>query len=173
MGGSDPVNQTVKALRAAAAVNLAITVVIGSGFSHELQLNKFVAEYKGPAVIDIQKNVHNMSQLMEETDLAVSGGGSTCWEMAYLGLPNLVLALAENQIPVAEALEKKGASLNLGWYGETDERKIIKRLSELIPDREKREAMSRAGKKLIDGKGVDRVADKIFDTWKKRCLQKS
>ena len=48
----------------------------------------------------------NMPELMARADVAVSAGGSTCWEVAFMGLPFLIVVLAENQEHIAKELEK-------------------------------------------------------------------
>ena len=51
---------------------------------------------------------------MAWADLAISGAGSTCWELACMGLPAVTLVLAENQRAIAEQLNAAGLVLNLG-----------------------------------------------------------
>jgi UDP-2,4-diacetamido-2,4,6-trideoxy-beta-L-altropyranose hydrolase len=102
-----------------------------------------------------------MPQLMAWADVAVSAGGSTCWELAYMGLPSLVGVLAENQLRIAQALGEKGMALNLGWFLEVGETEIASALTGIISDVEKRKEMSLSGRKMIDGLGAKRVCDEI------------
>ena len=48
----------------------------------------------------------NMAELMLNADLSIGAGGSTSWERCCLGLPTLLFVTANNQIKIAENLEK-------------------------------------------------------------------
>jgi spore coat polysaccharide biosynthesis predicted glycosyltransferase SpsG len=58
--------------------------------------------------------VNAMAQLMSDSDLCIGAAGGTTWERCCLGLPTLLLVLADNQLPGAQALEKAGAALVVG-----------------------------------------------------------
>ena len=110
---------------------------------------------------DFRPHADDMPDLMARADLAVSAGGSTCWEMAYMGLPNLVLVLADNQRPIAERLAAAGVSLNLGDARRLDPADLAAALDDLVRDRARRRAMAAAGRTLIDGRGAERVLDSL------------
>ena len=59
-------------------------------------------------------NVVNMAELMAWADLAIAGAGTTCWEMCLLGLPAIVIVVAENQRFIAAHLAEIGAAVNAG-----------------------------------------------------------
>lgn len=63
--------------------------------------------------VDVKVNVKDMAQIMADSDLTIGAAGSTSWERCCLGLPSLVVCLAENQREVICALEKKGVALTL------------------------------------------------------------
>ena len=98
-----------------------------------------------------------MPDLMAWADIAVSGGGSTSWENAFMGLPALMLVLAENQRPIAERLDAIRVGINLGDHSVLTAEVIASRLHSLSCDRLAREVMSKNGRQLIDGEGADRV----------------
>jgi len=99
---------------------------------------------------------------MEWSDVAVTGGGSTCWEMAYAGVPSLALILVENQKGIVEFLHSSGILIPLGEYKDLTSEKILSAIKFLISDPEKRAQMSRKGQTLIDGQGAFRVADALL-----------
>ena len=53
---------------------------------------------------DVRVNVSDMASLMADTDLAIGAAGSTSWERCCLGLPVLMVVLAENQREAAASL---------------------------------------------------------------------
>lgn len=105
----------------------------------------------------IVNDLASMPERMAWADMALSAGGSTCWELAFMGLPSLVLVLAENQRPVAESLESRGVALNLGWHALLSESDLVAALSGLIRDYTRRRQMSERGRQLVDGQGAARV----------------
>jgi UDP-2,4-diacetamido-2,4,6-trideoxy-beta-L-altropyranose hydrolase len=50
-----------------------------------------------------------MAELMAQSDLAIGAAGSTNWERCCLGLPCLLMVLADNQRSSALALEQANA----------------------------------------------------------------
>ncbi len=162
LGGSDPTNTTLKIIRAIQNVDVAeveAKVVIGADNPHynELQL----AAKHSHVPMQLVREAKAMSELMAWADVAVSAGGTTCWELAFMGLPNVVLVMAENQGPNAIGLQEAGAAVNLGWFTEADEAMVSKVLNELAYDPGRRAAMSEGGRRLVDGLGSARVADTL------------
>jgi spore coat polysaccharide biosynthesis predicted glycosyltransferase SpsG len=94
---------------------------------------------------------------MEWADLAVSAGGSTCWELAFMGVPTVVLVLTEDQNGVGKGLAAEDIAVNLGWHEEVSEEQIAEALRKLIEERVRREMMSARGRQLIDGQGAERA----------------
>jgi spore coat polysaccharide biosynthesis predicted glycosyltransferase SpsG len=94
---------------------------------------------------------------MDWADLAVTAAGSTCWELAYLGVPMITIVAAENQRGIADGLATRGAAVNLGWHGEVTLASIAAAIASLADDHRKRASMRRAARELVDGCGADRV----------------
>jgi spore coat polysaccharide biosynthesis predicted glycosyltransferase SpsG len=99
-----------------------------------------------------------MPELMAWADIAIAAGGSTNWELAFMGLPSIVITIADNQQAIAAELDRQGVIINLGWHQDVTIEQIVLVLRELIGDRHKREDMSQKGCKLVDGNGASRVA---------------
>ena len=158
LGGGDPHNQTMKVIRALQQVGvdeLEAVVVVGASNPHLRELESAVRNSQ--FAVRLVQDVTNMSELMAWADVAISAGGSTCWEMAFMGLPNLVLVLAENQRAVAAGLHEKGAALSLGWWEQVNEQEIAELLGMLMRNVTRRTEMVRIERRLVDGRGLDRV----------------
>jgi RimJ/RimL family protein N-acetyltransferase len=132
-------------------------VVIGPSNARRAQLA--VAVQKSPARIELRYNVADMPALIRWAEVSVTAGGSTTWERARLGLPGLVLVLADNQEAVATAIETSGVGWNLGWHHRVTETALANSLERLIYDAEARKAMSCRGLELVDGRGAERVRE--------------
>lgn len=157
MGGGDPDNQTLKVIRAIQKIkeiDLSVVVVVGGGNPHLKVLEEAIA--RNPS-IRLTQNAINMPELMAWADVAVSAGGSTCWELCFLGAPPLLLITAENQRHVAHGLASAGAAVNLGWHEELEIPVIANSLTEVILSAEQRIRLSENGRQLVKGTGLSSI----------------
>lgn len=158
LGGADPKNLTEKVVRALGKMDiqdLHVTAVVGGSSSHEEAIRATVEEV-GDSV-EVRSDVDDMAGLMAESDVAVSAGGSTCWELSFMGIPSVVIELAENQQGIAEGLDECGTALNLRWHGAVTESEIREAVGSLLRDDERRLKMARRAQDLVDGQGTMRV----------------
>ncbi|AFY35678.1 UDP-2,4-diacetamido-2,4,6-trideoxy-beta-L-altropyranose hydrolase [Calothrix sp. PCC 7507] len=158
MGGADPDNVTlkvIKGLQLLSVQKLEVVVVVGGNNPHYEQLKLASQALKFP--IQIKRNVTNMPELMAWADLGVTAGGSTCWELAFMGLPSLILILAENQQAIAQKLNAMGVAINLGWHQNISAINIADVVSQLLVSDQTRLEMTKCGLGLVDGQGADRV----------------
>ena len=160
MGGSDPENCTARIIRAAQAIDLngfEITVAIGGSNPHVDSLYALASRL--PRNIRMQVDVGNMAELMACADLAISAAGSTCYELALLQVPMLLLALADNQVPTARALANAGAAIDAGCFVTFDDRRFTSLLRNVIMDRKLRRSLAQRARRLVDGLGAHRVCE--------------
>jgi UDP-2,4-diacetamido-2,4,6-trideoxy-beta-L-altropyranose hydrolase len=159
VGGGDPHGATsliLEALNNVTINSLEITVVAGP-------VARSLAEHKigGRHSCRVLRDVRDMAALMASMDVAITGGGSTCWELAFLGLPAIVLELSPNQQLSARPLAAAGAVENGGPIESLDPRALAARIAALCLDPERRRQMSVAGRRLVDGKGGTRVIGRL------------
>ncbi len=163
MGGSDPYNVTVKVLEALNLVDvteLEIKVVIGTSNPHFNALKKAVKNTKHN--MELLQNIFNISELMAWADMAVSSCGITSWELAFMGLPAILIITASNQQWIAAGLNRFGAAANLGWYSDISTKLINNQLNELLLKKGIRSNMNRKGIQLVDELGAKRLIDKMI-----------
>ena len=95
-GGSDTFDNTRKVLVALSCNELsflAVDIVIGVNYPDPIGLANLVAHRTGTT---LYQNISSMAGLMLRADLFIGAGGSTTWERMCLGLPALVISVAEN-----------------------------------------------------------------------------
>jgi len=163
LGGGDADNQTLKVIQAVQQIHIdgfEAVVIVGASNRHKVQLK--LASQDSAVPIRFVENVTNMPKFMAWADVAVSGGGSTCWELAFMGLPALVLILADNQRAVAEGLDEAGVVVNLDWHEDLTASDITQALVSLAGAADQRTEMSQRGRQLVDGKGNDRVLSELL-----------
>lgn len=158
LGGSDSNNvtsQVVEGLKCLAMDGLEVKIVLGTVNRHFNDINRAISRLSGR--VQLLQGVDRMPEIMGWADLAISAGGTTCWEMAFMGLPNLIVVLSENQVPVAQGMEEAGCSMNMGHFTGIGPQDWTLAVKELLHDGLERERMSEAGRRLVDGLGVERV----------------
>ena len=69
----------------------------------------------------------------------------------------MVVTVAENQIGIAESLQKTDTAINLGWHDEISTNRISEVLQKVLYDRKKIIESSESGYKLVDGRGGKRI----------------
>ena len=164
LGGSDPENHTLKVIQALQSVDvpgLEAIAVVGASNPHTDDLEAAIRESRVP--IDLIRNATNMPELMAWADVAISGGGTTCLEIAFMSLPSCLISLAENQLGLAEALHEHQICINTGWFRSISPAKLIQVVQNLTQSKELRREMSRRAALLINGQGSQRVTAAILD----------
>jgi UDP-2,4-diacetamido-2,4,6-trideoxy-beta-L-altropyranose hydrolase len=162
MGGSDPQDVTSKVIEALSLLpksDIESTVVVGAAYSRFEELCSAVVRL--PLTVRVERDVQDMPARMAGADVAVSAAGSTSWELAFMGLPSLVLILARNQQLVAEGIAASGLAKNLGWWDQVSPGDIARELTNLLGSAQEREKMSRVGRAVVDGKGAGRVVARL------------
>lgn len=157
-GGSDSENVTGKVIRALQEVmlpGLEAAVVVGGSNPHMEQLQVAIAN--SPFPIRLEHNVMDLVPLMSWADIAISAAGSTTWELAFMGLPSLVVVVADNQRAIADQLERKGVVRNLGWNRNMTSQDIAYQLSTVGASITLRRLMAQRGPTVVDGYGAARV----------------
>ena len=157
-GGVDPANLTGRALEALMApelAHLAVDVVLGLQSPHHQAVAELVARQPHTTLHD---PLPSLAGLIARADLAIGAGGATTWERACLGLPSLVVAIADNQLPFGVALDQVGAIQLLGDAASVFAEQIVRALLAALAGPWPRFC----GHGLTDGLGAARVADSLF-----------
>jgi UDP-2,4-diacetamido-2,4,6-trideoxy-beta-L-altropyranose hydrolase len=158
MGGADPDNKTLAIIRALDEVEvdgLEVMVIVGCTNPRAELLKTAVVHTKG--IMRLKENTSQISELMAWADLAISAGGTTCWELAFMGVPMVTLILAENQRLSARILAERGISICLEEGRNENPQNLLRTVSRLVQDRNKRRSMIEAGQCLVDGSGVKEI----------------
>lgn len=167
MGGADPGNVTCKVLRAIQMLNqhgISIDVVIGASNTHANEVRALTSNMPDTTC---HFHVENMAEFMASADLSIGAGGTATWERCCVGLPSLVITIAENQRDIAENLSRNGSIINLGWYESIKESDISTALENLLATPDRIRQMSLKGMQLVDADGTIRAAETIEEIWTK------
>lgn len=164
MGGADPDNITLKVINALKKLNdpeLDIRVIIGPSNPNRASLEDAIKDFKSEIVF-VSPSPDKMPDLMAWSELAITAGGSTCWELCFMQVPTLVIITAKNQENICQALEKSGMARCLGWHNELMPDNVVIELKKVINDSEVRHQMLEKAKDSIDGKGLNRILRQLL-----------
>lgn len=164
-GGSDSFNLAgqllMEAMKYDALKEKEYHVVSGSLNPHIGELQALAEKHEN---IHIHCNVTNMAELMAESEVALSAGGSTLYELCAMGVPVIAFSFAENQERLVQTFVKRGIAQYGGNY-RTDGNKMIQNtiagLETLLEDENLRTEYREKARTLVDGKGADRIAEAI------------
>ncbi len=161
LGGVDQTNVTGKVLQLLAESELAreteLDIIMGAAAPSLDEVEQQVTKLPFDATLSV--NVSDMAQRMCLADLSIGAVGSTSWERCCLGLPAILVVLANNQKSAANALRESGAAIvaddsadvadELGRLASHDYcAQVLKRMTE-------------AGADMIDGFGCARVVNEL------------
>lgn len=110
-------------------------------------------------------NVSNMAELMVNHDLAIGAAGSTAWERCCLGLPTIMICMADNQKMIAKGLQDLGVTISL------DQHEIGTQLSTVLQavTLSQLHEMQNKSLQITDGLGVDLLIHEILQKSPIQC----
>jgi spore coat polysaccharide biosynthesis predicted glycosyltransferase SpsG len=154
-GGSDLHGLTQRVVGAFAAVpgKLTLEVVIGPS----LRTRDFVPA--GAHELVTHDQPQGLAELLGRADLAISAAGSTCWQACCVGVPLIAIQTVDNQRELAACLDRQHCALifDRTQFCGLLERGDLAAVLKLFADPGERAAMIAAQRRLVDGKGAERI----------------
>ena len=160
MSASDAGNETAKVLRGLQVLgrqDWQLDVVIGDAHPEPAAIAALCHNNGW----QLHCQISYMADLMAAADLCIGAASSASWERCVLGLPSLVVELADNQQQVMRSLVQRGCVLALGKADVLQESDYAAALSGITPAM--LVAMSQAAWQWVDGAGAARVAGHVFE----------
>lgn len=155
-GGMDVNNCTSFAMEALFSTGvpiMCVDVVIGLQHPFKQQILNQTAMYGYSCHVQTNK----MADLMAAADVAIGAGGSATWERCCLGLPALVLSLADNQVDISKGLHKFGGCKYIGEHKMMTMPILQAAIADMLSQRGQLAAISKAAYSLVDGLGANRL----------------
>ncbi len=167
-GGSDTLGGLVPLAEALSTLpaDVEIHLLLGPAFRHVDPLAEVAKSSDRPFVF--QRDVRDMAGLLQQMDLAITAGGKTLFELAALGVPFIVSIEEARELETADIVARNVLCENMGMRREVGEEQIAETVRRLLPDRERRLAMSRSGKEAVDGRGAWRSVEAMVSAWSQR-----
>ena len=163
-GGSDPGDMTGTALAALSLPefrDLYVDVVIGANNGHRAALEQAISQRGQAQAHGLRPH---LADLMAQADLAIGAGGTTTWERMCMGLPSVIVSIAENQEAGCEALRSAGLVRYLGRQEDVGVREIADALRQCLETSDLLVDTSERNKMIVDGLGTSRVVEHLDPT---------
>jgi len=162
-GGSDPTNETEKAIEALRRLNppgIEVDVIVGASNPMKERIAALCADLP---YMHFHCQVDDMARILAEADLALGAAGVASWERLALGVPSLVTAVADNQIENMRQLDGLGVAVGLGVSRDVTEERLSLAIGNLLSSPAIVSAMSEKALGLVDGEGASRVVDRLVE----------
>ena len=156
-GGTDPNNFTEKIADILNEYypNIKVDIILGLGYKDKDRIKE---KYFGKENISIYESVRNISNYMYNSDIVITSGGRTMYEVASLGVPCLVLCQNERELTHLFGHSGNGI-VNLGLGEHLTEGMIKNTISELIDNYELRCDMNEKMKMKDLRHGFENITD--------------
>jgi UDP-2,4-diacetamido-2,4,6-trideoxy-beta-L-altropyranose hydrolase len=158
LSGADEDDVTSRAAAAVVETGIPADIVVGSAYPFLDQLAGWVSGHSG---LTLHHNTPDMPRLMAAADLAIGAPSSASWERCTLGLPSILVVLAENQAEIGTLLDRAGAARTLGWHDSVSTTDMTTAITALATHAPRLRVMGRIAASIADGAGAARVADAL------------
>jgi UDP-2,4-diacetamido-2,4,6-trideoxy-beta-L-altropyranose hydrolase len=167
-GAADPENMSGKTIAALRMTRHAmrIDVAVGAGNPNAVALQKIAAHETAPANVAVDSK--DIPGMMADATIAIGAGGGMAWERCCLGLPSLIVTIADNQSENAAALQEAGVARWLGKAETVSLEAIAHASAALLEDAAGRQALRAAALAMTDGLGANRAVSAIQGSVKAR-----
>ncbi|XEG71204.1 UDP-2,4-diacetamido-2,4,6-trideoxy-beta-L-altropyranose hydrolase [Pseudomonas sp. abacavir_1] len=162
MGGVDASNATGLVLQLLSPIvdpNWQIQIVMGANAPWLSDVRRQVELM--PCLTQLLVNTSDMASLMSDADIAIGAAGSTSWERCCLGLPTIMLILADNQRLIGQHLHKAGAAFLIPSIEQTPA--LLPIYMEKLHSSEELTRVSKNATLIIDGIGTQRVKEAMME----------
>lgn len=164
LGGIDKDNATLEVLKTLEKIkeiqSWKIEVILQSASPNIQEITDYIDKMTIETYIFI--DCKDMAAAFSRADLAIGAGGVTLWERCCLGLPSVLVTIADNQKPAAYAISRTSA---VEYCGDIRDKSWSKKLKEIIKLLAKNSSMitsmSLEASKICDGKGLYKVCNEI------------
>ena len=158
LGGVDRNNLSEKILVAMQGLNTAkIKIVLIAGHANPNFDKLCKVARKAGFPVKILRGVQNMPKYMAWADMAISSGGTTVWELAFMGVPSLIGSTTPIEEYLQQGIRKYGMFIGIGSLHEISTTELSNTLDELARNQDLRRNQSVLERRMVDGQGCKRV----------------
>jgi UDP-2,4-diacetamido-2,4,6-trideoxy-beta-L-altropyranose hydrolase len=171
-GGEDPHNHSLWALTELDDLLRAHRVDVILGPAHP-DPQSVAAAAGGKPNVRIINDPPDMAEWLVGASFAITAGGTTCYELAAAGVPQLAIAVEDHQWPLIRHMVAAGTMIALGDYHGIDNDRARSQVRKLLDDVALRTRLAEAGRRLFSEPGAPCVVAAVFDYYNKTEAQRA
>lgn len=164
-GGSDLnsiSSKILSTLNSDKKITLDIKVIVGSGFSSELNKILLKLTKNSPHNVDLVLSPDDLSSEMSWCDIAISTSGLTKYELAATGTPAILISIDSSHDAVNQHFTSEKSVLDLGDVKNVSDVKLLNSVWKLLENKNERERQSLVGQNFINANGTDNLIEEIL-----------
>lgn len=163
-GGSDASNATKLAVQAFISMrrdDIIFDIVVGGLNPARGDIMKLCREAPN---FNFYCQVENMAELIEQADLAFGAAGASIWERLCLGVPSVVISVADNQMTLLQGVINRNIMFYMGEFSSLNKEHFIQTLDKFLGEEGTQYLIQLSANALgiVDGAGCDRVVSSII-----------
>jgi len=164
IGGSDVGGVLQLVYRVFLKMKLPLEICLVTGSTNSRVLSRELAlERENNMSVRIIESTNQISELMTWSDLAICGGGSTTWELVFLGIPFMAVSANEAETANLESLCALGLGSHIGNDNDASEDVVHEQFEFWRCNYELRLNVATKGPQIIDGKGFERICNELLE----------
>lgn len=158
-GDDDPADQTL--LRTEQLLGIdgvdKVSMVVRTHHPRYDELKDFAADSKGR--VEVLSEVKDLMTRLVRSHFALTSGDTWALELCCVGIPQLILPTETRHLLNAKRMDDEGVGTFLGAATDVSEKALAEAVSLVLTDPIERVGMTRCGRRLIDGRGGDRIVN--------------
>lgn len=160
LGGGDRWGHSLKAVEAAkqSSARFETHIVVGAQWPHLEKAKRLIGNHPR---IHLYEDPSFFPQLIARADLTLCGGGSTTYELAFLGVPMMTMTLVPHQNAIAQSWSERGISDHLGAAELITPETIMQKVHYWMDREQELENRGIEAQKIVDGRGKFRVLERV------------
>lgn len=147
-GGADPGDVTGRLVGALAKLDADVGVIVGPSYRGSTDGWPLAAV----------RDPDDLVERLATADVVVLGAGTMKCDAACLGRPAILLAVADDQLPVGPAFAATGAARYLGDGRAIEPHVVAQAVGDLLRDQAARVALGSRAAEVVGGMGAERIA---------------
>lgn len=168
-GGSDPADVASRACDWGDAVprDFDVEVLVGAANANRHVLGRRAECARHPTTV--LEDPKEFPGRLASATAAVATFGVTAYELAYLGVPAVLVSHNLENAAGAARFVRHGSALDLGLAESVDRTAAAGAIASLLGDGAARERMRAAGRRLVDGRGAERIVALVEELVRERA----
>jgi spore coat polysaccharide biosynthesis predicted glycosyltransferase SpsG len=134
-----------------------VSVVVRTHHERYDEIKEFAAESKGR--VEVLTEVKELMTRLVRSHFALTSGDTMALELCCVGLPQLILPTESRHLLNAKRMDDEGVGTFLGAAADVSESDLAEAVGLVLTDPLERTGMTRCGRRLIDGRGGDRIVN--------------